>query len=65
MFLLLDEHQTEVEARVAMASSLVFFLDFDGTLASIVSQPGLAHFTLETRRVLEELPHQDGVLVAY
>ena len=63
MPLLLHEHQTEIEARVAMASSLVFFLDFDGTLAPIVSQPELARLTLEARGVLEELSVQDGVLV--
>src|SRR5271166_2468099 len=63
MPLLLDEHRCEVEARVAAASSLVFYLDFDGTLAPIVDDPELARMTLVMRTVLEELSKQEGVLV--
>ena len=63
MPLLLDEHRFEVEARVAGASSLVFYLDFDGTLAPIVVAPELARMTPETRAVLQELCKQEGILV--
>jgi len=63
MALLLDEHRSEVEARVAAASSLVFYLDFDGTLAPIVVEPELARMAPETRTVLEELSRQEGILV--
>jgi trehalose 6-phosphate phosphatase len=63
MPLLLDEHRSEVEARVAAASSLVFYLDFDGTLAPIVVEPELARMAPETRTVLEELSKQEGILV--
>ena len=63
MSLLLDEHRSEVEARVATASSLVFYLDFDGTLAPIVLEPELARMAPETRTVLEELSKQEGILV--
>jgi len=63
MALLLDEHRSEVEARVAAASSLVFYLDFDGTLAPIDVEPELARMAPETRTVLEELSRQEGILV--
>lgn len=63
MPLLLDEHRHEVEARVSGASSLVFYLDFDGTLAPIFVEPELAGVAPETRRTLEELSKQDGILV--
>jgi len=63
MPLLLDEHRSEVEARVAAASSLVFYLGFDGTLAPIVVEPEMARMAPETRTVLEELSKQEGILV--
>ena len=63
MPLLLDEHRSEVEAQVATASSLVFYLDFDGTLAPIVAEPELARMAPDTRAILEELSSQEGVLV--
>ncbi len=63
MPLLLDEHRSQVEARVASASSLVLYLDFDGTLAPIVVEPELARMAPDTRAVLEELTSQEGVLV--
>ena len=63
MPLLLDEHRCAVEARVAAASSLVFYLDFDGTLAPIVVEPELARMAPETRTVLEQLSKQEGILV--
>ena len=63
MPLLLDEHRFEIEARVAAASSLVFYLDFDGTLAPIVAEPETARMAPETRTVLEELSNQEGILV--
>ena len=36
---LLEDHRCEVEARVAAASSLVFYLDLDGTLVQLTSRP--------------------------
>jgi trehalose-phosphatase len=63
MAILLDEHRSEVEARVDAASALVLYLDFDGTLAPIVVEPELARMPPETRTVLEELSRQEGVLV--
>jgi len=63
MPLLLDEHRSELEARVAAASSLVFYLDFDGTLAPIAVEPELARMAPQTRTVLEELSRQQGILV--
>ncbi len=63
MPLLFDEHRSDVQARVAAASSLVFYLDFDGTLAPIVVEPELARMAPETRTVLEELSKQEGILV--
>jgi trehalose 6-phosphate phosphatase len=62
-FPLLDEHRSEIEARVAGASSLVFYLDFDGTLAPIVAEPELARMAAETRSILVELSSREGVLV--
>jgi len=49
-------HRGEIEARVAEATSLVFYVDFDGTLAPIVNDPGLASLSPETRAVLESSP---------
>ncbi len=63
MPLLLDEHRHDIEARVAGASSLVFYLDFDGTLAPIVAEPELACMAPETRATLEELSRREGILV--
>ena len=63
MPLLLDEHRCAVEARVAAASSLVFYLDFDGTLAPIVVEPELARMAPQTRAVLEDLSKQEGILL--
>jgi len=63
LFPLLDEHRSEVEARVAGASSLVFYMGFDGTLAPIVAEPELARMAPETRSILVELSSREGVLV--
>ena len=53
----------KIDAQVAEASSLVLYLDFDGTLAPIVAEPELAFMPLETRAVLGELSVQEGILV--
>ena len=59
-----DDHRGEIEARVAEATSLVFYVDFDGTLAPIVADPGLASLSPETRAVLEEFSSREDVLIA-
>jgi trehalose 6-phosphate phosphatase len=59
-----DDHRGQIEGRVAGATSLVFYVDFDGTLAPIVDDPGLASLSPETRAVLEEFSSRDDVLVA-
>ena len=59
-----DDHRGEIEARVAEARSLVFYVDFDGTLAPIVADPGLASLSAETRAVLEEFASREDVLIA-
>ena len=63
MPLFLTNIATMIETRVAGASSLVFYLDFDGTLAPIVAEPELACMAPETRATLEELSKQEGILV--
>ena len=59
-----DDHRGEIEARVAGATSLIFYVDFDGTLAPIVADPGLASLSPETRAVLEEFSSREDVLIA-
>ena len=61
--LLTDRHRTRIESQVAQASSLVFYLDFDGTLAPIVSEPSLAQISPTASRVLEEMVVLEGVLL--
>ncbi len=63
MPLLLDDHRSDIEARVNGASSLVLYLDFDGTLAPIVAEPEEARMTTKTRAILEELALLEGILV--
>jgi trehalose 6-phosphate phosphatase len=59
-----DDYRGEIEARVAGATSLIFYVDFDGTLAPIVDDPGLAGLSPETRAVLEEFSSREDVLIA-
>ena len=59
-----DDQRGQIEARVAEATSLVFYVDFDGTLAPIVADPSLATLSPETRDVLEEFSCREDVLVA-
>src|SRR2546430_212924 len=59
-----DDHRAKIYARVAAATSLVLYADFDGTLAPIVADPGLASLSPETRAVLEEFSSREDVLVA-
>jgi trehalose-phosphatase len=59
-----DDQRGRIEARVAGASSLVLYVDFDGTLAPIVDDPGMASLSPETRAVLEEFSNREDVLVA-
>jgi trehalose 6-phosphate phosphatase len=58
------DHRRQIEAQVAGATSLVFYVDFDGTLAPIVDDPALASLSPETRAVLEEFSSREDVLVA-
>jgi trehalose-phosphatase len=61
--LLTERHRSCLESRVTRASSLVFYLDFDGTLAPIASEPGLAQIPSTTSLLLEQLVALEGVLV--
>ena len=53
----------DVARRLKNASSLALFLDFDGTLARIVSRPWLAGLSAETRRNLARLAKHRSVQV--
>jgi trehalose 6-phosphate phosphatase len=65
MCIMIDhDHRGEIESRVAEATSLVFYVDFDGTLAPIVNDPGLASLSPETRAVLEKFSSREDVLIA-
>jgi trehalose 6-phosphate phosphatase len=51
----LFEDWENIEARIQQAQNLFLFLDYDGTLTPIVSQPDLALCPPEVKRQLEEL----------
>ena len=46
-------HATEIRRRIGKAGGAVVLLDFDGTLAPIVSEPGKARMNARMRRALE------------
>ena len=54
----------EIRERVREAGALSLFLDFDGTLAPIVNDPGDARLGPDVRRILEALAARDDTLVA-
>jgi len=53
-----------IQAKIQQAHNLFLFLDYDGTLAPIVSRPELALCPLEVKRHLEELRDLPGVYLA-
>ena len=53
-----------IEKRVANASCLAVFLDFDGTLSSIVPNPQDAKLDPQLRSILQDLAGRDDVGVA-
>jgi alpha,alpha-trehalase len=57
----LFEQWENIQPRIQQAQNLFLFLDYDGTLTPIVSQPELALFPSEAKRHLEKLLHLPGV----
>jgi trehalose 6-phosphate phosphatase len=51
----LFDHLSDVASSVGGAGHVFLFLDFDGTLAPIVEDPGAASMPLETRELLVSL----------
>jgi trehalose-phosphatase len=51
----------DVVKRIREAAAVALFLDFDGTLAPLVSQPTAARLPWPTRRVLLRLARQPGL----
>jgi trehalose 6-phosphate phosphatase len=54
----------EIAAKVEAASNLLVFLDFDGTLAPVVNDPGMALMPLQTQRALTSLAAIEKVSLA-
>lgn len=54
----------EVATRIDGAGRLLLFLDFDGTLASIVDEPRMAVLPTATRRLLSELGADATITIA-
>jgi trehalose 6-phosphate phosphatase len=54
----------EIAARLEAASDLLIFLDFDGTLAPVVSDPSLAFMPPQTLRALKSLAAIEKVSLA-
>jgi trehalose-phosphatase len=54
----------QISWRVAQAAHVILFLDFDGTLASIVEEPALAGLSPHMERVLRALAENPNVSVA-
>jgi trehalose 6-phosphate phosphatase len=53
-----------VRTRIERAEYVWLFLDFDGTLASIVDRPALASLTDPMRSVIDRLARSDDVMIA-
>ncbi len=60
----LFENWKNIRAGIQQANTLFLFLDYDGTLTSIVSRPELAVCPLKVRKYLEELRDLPGVYLA-
>jgi trehalose 6-phosphate phosphatase len=60
----LFEEWEYIQARISQAQTLFLFLDYDGTLTSIVSRPELALCPPKVKRHLEELRDLSGVYLA-
>ena len=58
----LFQHLKEIETRIHRSQKLFLLLDFDGTLAPIVSDPALAELPRETRQVLRALQNAGAIL---
>jgi len=58
------DNLAEIEKRVAEASRLAIFLDFDGTLSPIVSNPEDAQLGPQLRPILQELAGRDDISIA-
>jgi trehalose 6-phosphate phosphatase len=54
----------DVRGRLAQAKHLALFLDFDGTISQIVSNPSEAVLAAEVRPVLTQLARRDDMSVA-
>jgi trehalose 6-phosphate phosphatase len=60
----LFDHLSEVALSVRAASHVFLFLDFDGTLAPIVEEPGAAELPPKTRELLVILTERRGFSLA-
>jgi trehalose-phosphatase len=60
----LFEDWESIQARIQQAQNLFLFLDYDGTLTSIVSRPELALCPSDVKRYLEELRDLSNVYIA-
>ena len=60
----LFEDWENIRAGIQQANTLFLFLDYDGTLTSIVSRPELAVCPLKVKKYLEELRDVPGVYLA-
>ena len=60
----LFEGWESIQAKIQQALNLFLFLDYDGTLTSIVSRPELAFCPSDVKRCLEELRDLSNVYIA-
>jgi len=60
----LFKYWEKIQSRIQQAQNLFLFLDYDGTLTPIVSQPELALCPPEVKRHLEKLRRLPGVYLA-
>jgi trehalose-phosphatase len=60
----LFENLTEISHRLRTASHVFLFLDFDGTLTSIVERPEMARLSPEIKDMLIRLSRRDHLTVA-
>lgn len=60
----LFDHLSDVAQVLSAAGRVFVFLDFDGTLAPIVDQPGAASMPAKTREQLINLSHRPRFLIA-